>query len=124
MARHCRALPVPCFSDCSKAECDVDKGQPEATRNALKRANFLLEGYFPHMSPYMPLCFGIIERRSNHIAKKWATRGRGFFLFHIFFRIPFFFFFHFSSFLGSVFQSLLAHLGYVIVEVFWPCWVM
>ena len=41
-----RALPVPCFSNCSWAECDVDRGRPDATRNVLERANFLLEGYF------------------------------------------------------------------------------
>ena len=46
MARRCRMLLVPDFSDDSLAECDVDRGRPVATRNALKRANFLLEGYF------------------------------------------------------------------------------
>ena len=46
MARRCRALPVPCFSDCSWAECDVDRGRPEATRNVLERVNLLLEEYF------------------------------------------------------------------------------
>ena len=39
-------LPVPGFSDCSWAECDVDRGQPTVTRNALERANLLLEGHF------------------------------------------------------------------------------
>ena len=67
MARRCRALPVPCFSDCFWAECDVDKGRPEATRNVLEHANFLLEGYFRAI---YALRFGIVERRSNHIAKK------------------------------------------------------
>ena len=46
MARRCQALPLPCFSNCSYTECDVDKGRPEATRNALEHANLLLEGYF------------------------------------------------------------------------------
>ena len=121
-----------------------------ATRNALERANFLLEGYFralyvplggsktrmesstakntPSKSmkfyismfsdkpPCMPLCFDIVERRCNHIARG----GRGFFFFHIFFLSLFFNFFlflrlflplsllsfssTFSSFLGSVFS--------------------
>ena len=36
MARHCQAQPVSCFSDCSWAECDVDKGRPaRAIRSAL-----------------------------------------------------------------------------------------
>ena len=75
MARHCRALLVLCFSDCSWAECDVDKGQLKATRNMLERANLLLEGYFePYMPSYMPLRFGIVERRCNHIAKKKKMR--------------------------------------------------
>ena len=46
MARHWRMLPVPGFSDCSWVKCDVDRGRSEATRKALERANFLLEGYF------------------------------------------------------------------------------
>ena len=46
MARRCRALMVSCFSDCSWAECDVDRGRSEAIRNALEHANLLLEGYF------------------------------------------------------------------------------
>ena len=39
-------LLVPGFSDCSWAECDVDRDRPVATRNVLERANLLLEGYF------------------------------------------------------------------------------
>ena len=74
----------------------------------------IFESYMP---PYMPLRFGIIKRRCNHIAKKRAIRGRGFFFFHIFFRISSFFFFHFFFFLRLRFQYLLALLGYVIVEV-------
>ena len=35
-------LSTLCFPDCSWAECDVDRGQPEATRNMLERANLLL----------------------------------------------------------------------------------
>ena len=46
MARRWRMLPVQSFSNCSWAEYDVHRGQPEATRNVLERANFLLEGYF------------------------------------------------------------------------------
>ena len=46
LARSCRMLPVPCFSDCSWAECDVDRGRLEAKRNALECGNFHLEGYF------------------------------------------------------------------------------
>ena len=53
MARCWRALLVPCFSNCSWAECDVDRGQPEATKNVLERANLLLEGYFQAL--YAPL---------------------------------------------------------------------
>ena len=70
------------------------------------------------MPPYMPIRFGIVERRYNHIAKKKGLSLAGAFsFFHIFFRIFFSFSSTFSSFLGSVFQSLLAILGYVIVEV-------
>ena len=47
--------------------------------------------------------------------------AEAFSFFHIFFRVSFFFSSTFSStfssFLGYVFQSLLALLGYVIVEV-------
>ena len=46
MARRYWMLPVPGFSDCSRAECDVDKGRPTAIRNKLEHANVLLEGYF------------------------------------------------------------------------------
>ena len=53
MARRYRALLVLCFSDCSWAGCDVDKGRPEATRNALELANLLFEGYFRAL--YAPL---------------------------------------------------------------------
>ena len=53
MARRCRALPVLCFSDYPWAECDVDRGQSEATRNMLERANLLLKGYFRAL--YAPL---------------------------------------------------------------------
>ena len=46
MARHWWMLPILSISDCSWAECDVDRGLPVATRNALELANLLLEGYF------------------------------------------------------------------------------
>ena len=73
----------------------------------------------PYMPPYMSLRFGIIERHCNHIAIKRAIRGWGFFLFFFISSLgsPFSFSSTFSSFLGYVFQSLLAMLGYVIVEV-------
>ena len=90
-ARHWRMLPVSSFSDCSLAECDVDRGWPMATRNLLECANLSLEGYFQALyvllggsktrmenitsksmkfyismfsdKPHcMPLCFGIVER--------------------------------------------------------------
>ena len=50
MARHWRMLPIPGFSDCSWAECDVDRGWSVSTRNVLKRANLRLEGYFRAIS--------------------------------------------------------------------------
>ena len=46
MSRRCLALWALCFSDCSYAECDVDRDQPDATRNVLESINLLLEGYF------------------------------------------------------------------------------
>ena len=105
MARRYRMLLVLGFSDCSWAECDVDRGWPAATRNALERANLLLEGYFGALyvhlyismfsdkPPCMPLCFGFVERRCNHSVRG----GRGFFFFYIFFLSPFFEFFLFLS---------------------------
>ena len=55
MARRWRMLPIPSFSDCSWAECDVDRDWPEATRNALEHANLLFEGYFQalYISPWV-----------------------------------------------------------------------
>ena len=82
MARRCRALSIACFSDFSWANCDVDKGWSEATRNVLERANLLWRDIFePYMPPYMSLRFGIVERHCNHIAIKRAIYGRGFFFF-------------------------------------------
>ena len=70
------------------------------------------------MPPYMPLCFGFVERHCNHIAKKKGLSVVGAFSFFISsLGSPFSFYSTFSYFLGSVFQSLLALLGYVIVEV-------
>ena len=43
IARRCQILQVPGFSDYSWAECDVDRGWPEATRNVLERANLVLK---------------------------------------------------------------------------------
>ena len=126
-------LPVPGISDCSYAECDVDKGRPEATRNVLEPANLVLKsprGWFENSNgilysqehpfpinismfsdkpPCMPHRFGIVERRCNHIAR----RDQGFFFFHIFFLSLFFnsflflsLFFNFFLFL-SLFLPLL-----------------
>ena len=53
MARRYRVLPIPCFSNCSWAECDVNRGRSEAIRNALEHANLHLEGYFRAL--YVPL---------------------------------------------------------------------
>ena len=54
MARHYRSLPVPSFSHCSWAICDIDRGQPTATRNALECANCLLRDIFePYRSPWV-----------------------------------------------------------------------
>ena len=39
-------LLVPGFSDCSRAEYDVDKGRLVAIRNVLECANLRLEGVF------------------------------------------------------------------------------
>ena len=46
MSRRCLALSALCFSDCSRAECDVDRDRSDATRNVLERINLLIEGYF------------------------------------------------------------------------------
>ena len=40
MARCCWALPVPCFSNCSWAECDVDRGRPEVTDESKNSLDF------------------------------------------------------------------------------------
>ena len=135
MARRWWMLLVLGFSDCSWAECDVDKGRLEATRNALERANLLLEGYFRAL--YVPLG-GSKTRMESSVAKNTPSKsmkfyismfsdkppcmplcfgivescynhiargGRGFFFFHIFFLTLFFYFF--SSFLGFFFHFLL-----------------
>ena len=56
MARRCRVLSIPCFSDSFWAECDVDRGQSEAVRNMWERANLHLEGFFRalYVSLYAP----------------------------------------------------------------------
>ena len=70
------------------------------------------------MPPYMPLRFGMVERRCNYIAKKKGCSWPKLFSFFISsLGSPFSFSSTFSSFLGSVFQFLLALLGYVIIEV-------
>ena len=155
MARRCRMLPVPGFSDCCWFECDVNRGQPVAIRNALERANFLLEGYFQalyvplgcsktwmessaakntlsksmkfyismfsDMLPCMPLCFGIVERRCNHIARG----GWGFFFFHIFFlSLLFNFFLFLRIFLPLPLLFFFFHFFVFLRLCFQPYWVM
>ena len=66
MARRCQMLPISSFFDCSWVECDVDRGQSTATRNALERANLILEGYFQAF--YVPL--GGSETRMESSASK------------------------------------------------------
>ena len=46
MARQWQMLLVPGFSDCSWAECDVDRGWPVIKRDILDLSNLHLEGYF------------------------------------------------------------------------------
>ena len=46
-------LLVPGSSNCSWAECDVDRGRSVATRTVLEHANFRLEGYCRAL--YVPL---------------------------------------------------------------------
>ena len=54
MARHWRMLLVPGFSDCSWAECDVDKGRPVTTRTLWSVLIYLWRGIFePYMSPWV-----------------------------------------------------------------------
>ena len=69
------------------------------------------------MPPYMPLCFSIVEWRCNHIGKKEGLFVVGAFSFSFYLGFIFSFSSTFSSFLGFVFLSILALLGYVIVEV-------
>ena len=125
MARRCRMLPVPSFSNYSWAECDVHRGRPTATRNALERVNLVLEGYFRAL--YVPLG-GSKTRMESSITKTTPSKlmkfyismfsdkppcmplcfviverhcnhtargGQGFFFFHIFFLSLFFYFFLF-----------------------------
>ena len=90
MVKHWRMLLLPGFSDCSYAECDVDRGRTVTKRNLLKHTNLPLEGYFRVLyvplggsqtrmedaslksmklcvsmfsdkPPCMPLCFGTVE---------------------------------------------------------------
>ena len=65
----------------------------------------------------MPLCFSIVEWHCNHIAKKKGLSMVGAFSFSFSLGFPFSISSTFSSFLDFVFPSLLALLGYVIVEV-------
>ena len=58
MARRCRMLPIPSFSDCSWAKCDVDKGRLEAIRNVLERTNLVLKsprGWFRYVFGIMTM---------------------------------------------------------------------
>ena len=77
MARHCRMLLVLDFSNDSFAECDVDRGRPVATRNALKRANFLLEGYFRAL--YVPLG-GSETRMESSTTKNTPSKSMKFYI--------------------------------------------
>ena len=51
--RHWWMLLTPGFSDCSWAECDVDRGWSMSTWKVLGHANLRLEGYFQAL--YFPL---------------------------------------------------------------------
>ena len=51
MVGHWRMLLVPGFSDCSWAECEVDRDRPVIKRNVLELANLPLGDIF---EPYMP----------------------------------------------------------------------
>ena len=102
MVGHWWMLLVPSFSDCSWAECDVDRGRLVIKKNVLELVNLPLEGYFRALyvplggsrtrkenaslksmklcvsmfsdkPPCMPLCFGTIDHT--------VRGGRGFFLF-------------------------------------------
>ena len=75
MARLCQMLLVPSFSDCSWAKCDVDRGQPVTTRNALERANSLFEGYFRVL--YVPLG-GSETRMESSVAKNTPSKSMKF----------------------------------------------
>ena len=70
------------------------------------------------MPLYMPFCFSIVEWHCNHISKKKKRLFVvGAFSFSFSLGSPFSFSSTFSSFVGSIFPSILALLGYVIVEV-------
>ena len=77
MARRCRMLPVPGFSDCSWAEGDVDKGRPMATRNKMEHANLLLEGYFRAL--YIPLG-GSKTLMESSTAKNTPSKSMNFYI--------------------------------------------
>ena len=106
-------LLVPCFSDFSWAECNVDRGRPVIKRNVLELANLPLQGYFRSLyvplggsrtwkenaslkstklcvsmfsdkPPCMPLYFGTIDYT--------ARGGRGFFLLFSLYSSSFFLF--------------------------------
>ena len=77
MAIHCRMLPVPSFSDCSWAECDVDRGRSAATRNALEHANLLLEGYLQTL--YVPLG-GLETWKESSTAKNNPSKSMKFYI--------------------------------------------
>ena len=66
MARQWQMLLVPGFSDCSWAECDVDRGRPVIKRDVLDLSNLHLEGYFQAL--YVPLG-GSRTRKENSFLK-------------------------------------------------------
>ena len=70
--------------------------------NVLEHANCFWRDIFePYMPPYMSFCFGIVERRCDHITIERAIRG-----FYFFISSFLAFSSTFSSFLGFFFHFL------------------
>ena len=74
MARRCQAFLVS--SDCSWAECDVDRGRSEAIKNTLEHANLLLEGYFRVL--YAPLFLVTHLMRFFGVSHRFETPIKGY----------------------------------------------
>ena len=81
MARHCRCRAFPIAPGLNVMLTGVSWRLPGTFWSAL--ICFWRDIFEPYMPPYMSLCFGIVERRCDHISIERATRGWGFF-FHIF----------------------------------------